>query len=112
MSEYKTTIQEAFGVIGECTTITLSNTTVASGVVLADTLYRWESDVDCSLSVAGLNQGTGVAHKGNAMTLYGGVPELFHTPADLTGDVTTAGIHVVASGINSTGHLHITRMKG
>lgn len=109
-SKTNKSINSALGILGETTTIKFDTTaTIASGLILGDGVYRFDTDENCSLEVQPTN--LGLCDVSISATLFGGVPEVLSTPADVTGDPATASIHVLVSGQDSAGTLHVTKLN-
>ena len=105
------TLNSALGVLSPVTkTIIASNgTAIYSGMVWGTDVIRVDTDFDCSLEINERN--TAECNKWNSATLFAGVPEVFSTPAAVTGTDEDESIHVMVSGISSGGIVHVTRLK-
>jgi hypothetical protein len=113
-SKTNKTLNSAFGVPDSPEVITTSASVAASGLLYSSSVYRLEVDEDVAIQISGLNNGTAV-HVGNAVVLYGGVPEIWSTPDDETGgsrlsDFPVRSVHVIVSGVSSAGTFHASRL--
>lgn len=80
---------------------------VVSGLLYGDTIYRFFSTQDCTFYTSATNLGSATCVESAPM--FSGLCEVYTTPSDVTG-LTTATIHVVASGLTQAGVLHVTKI--
>jgi len=111
-SKTNKTLNSAMGVLDMDAIETLEFTNdgvLASGNLLGNSVYRLDSDEDYTLYIDQTHQG----NIGSDLhpTMFGGLPEVVSTPSAITGNAEDDTIVVIASGVDSAGTLHCTRLK-